>query len=244
MQPGLYEISRFKTTPYVCSYLPAETATLEYRIIVSLSAAVYEQLLARGWRRFGYEFFRPACRSCLKCLSLRVLVQEFEPSQSQRRCLRRNCDLTLVVQPPTVTGAHLDLYNSYHADMHVRRGWSLQTMTEEVYRRTYVDAPGDFAREFLYWNDSKLVGVGLVDLLPSCLSSITFFHDPAYRADALGVFSVLRQLYVARERGLTHQYLGYWINECRSMAYKSNYTPHEILQRYPDDLEQPVWFRA
>jgi arginine-tRNA-protein transferase len=128
--------------------------------------------------------------------------------------------------------------------MHTRRGWPLETMTKAVYRRTYLDAPGDFAREFLYWNDGKLVGLGLADVLPNCLSSISFFHDPAYRADALGVLSVLRQLQFAKEHRLQHQYLGYWISECGSMAYKSQYAPHEILKHYPDDSEQPAWVRA
>ena len=244
MRSDLFEISRFKTVPYVCAYLPAETATLEYRIIAALSSKAYEDLLARGWRRFGYHFFRPVCRTCVKCRSLRVLVDQFEPSQSQRRTFRRNARLELVVQRPTVTEEHLRIYNSYHADMHLRRGWPLEMMTEETYRRSYVDAPGDFAREFLYWKDEKLVGIGLVDVLPTCLSAISFFHDPAYRADALGVFSVLRQLQFARDSGLQHQYLGYWISECGSMAYKSQYAPHEILERYPDDDERPVWVRA
>jgi arginyl-tRNA--protein-N-Asp/Glu arginylyltransferase len=244
MRSDLFEVSRFRTHPYVCAYLPIETATLEYRIIAALSSPAYEGLLARGWRRFGQHFFRPVCRSCVKCRSLRVLVDQFEPSQSQRRTLRRNSHVELVVQRPTVTEEHLRLYNSYRFDMHTRRGWPLETMTKAVYRRTYLDAPGDFAREFLYRTDGKLVGLGLADVLPNWLSSISFFHDPTYRADALGVLSVLRQLRFAKEHRLEHQYLGYWISECRSMAYKSQYAPHEILERYPDDSEQPVWVRA
>ena len=171
-------------------------------------------------------------------------MDEFDLSQSQRRTLRRNRQVDLIVQRPTITADHLRLYNSYHADMHVRRGWPLETITEEIYRRTYVDTPGDFAREFLYWRERKLVGIGLVDVLNTSLSSVSFFHDPVYRGDALGVFSVLRQLQLAREYGLQHHYLGYWIPECRSMAYKSQYTPHEILSRYPSDSEEPIWLRV
>jgi arginine-tRNA-protein transferase len=128
--------------------------------------------------------------------------------------------------------------------MHVRRGWPVQTITENSYRRSFVDAPGDFAREFLYWNGGKLVGVALADVLPHCLSSVTFFHDPAHRRNAPGVFSVLRQLQFAREHAIQQQYLGYWIAECGSMAYKSQYRPHEILERYVDDDEAPMWIRV
>lgn len=244
MRADLIELGRLRTSPFACSYVPGELETLEYRIITSLSAQAFERLLSCGWRRFGYEFFRPVCSSCMKCRGLRVLVNQFKPSQSQRRTLRRNQRLEVIVQRPSVTKRHIDLYNAYHTDMHVRRGWPLQTMSEELYCRTYIDSPGDFAREFLYWDDDRLVGVGLADVLPNCLSSVSFFHDPGYRADALGVFSVLCQQQFARERNLEYQYLGYWIRECGSMAYKAQYGPHEVLERFPADGEKPVWIRS
>jgi arginine-tRNA-protein transferase len=53
----------------------------------------------------------------------------------------------------------------------------------------------------------------------------------------------MRQCQYARRHGLIYQYLGYWIAECPSMAYKSNYRPHEVLARYPADGETPVWER-
>lgn len=238
---GLIELNRFQTLPFDCSYLPGETERLDYRFVAIISADAYAHLLARGWRRFGRALFRPVCPSCAKCRSLRVLVSQFHPSESQRRNLRHNQDLELIVQAPTLTSDHLRVYNNYRLDMHARRGWPVDPMTDTEYRRTYVDNPGDFAREFLFFDKSKLVGVGLADVLPGSLSSISFFHDPAYRRDALGVFAVLKQLQFARDHGLTHHYLGYWISECQSMAYKNQYRPHEILQRFPADHEEPVW---
>ena len=54
-------------------------------------------------------------------------------------------------------------------------------------------------------------------------------------------FSILTQFRYARERGYRYAYLGYWIPENRSMSYKSQYRPHEILTRYPADGESPEW---
>lgn len=244
MKLELIELARFRTPQYECFYLPSETATLDYRIIGALTSHAYEQLLARGWRRFGVEFFRPACVNCVKCRSLRVLVNEFEPSKSQRRTRRTNAHLDLVVQRPSVTTEHLHLFNAYHADMHVRRGWPQQEMTADRYAKTYLAAPGDFTREFLYFDGGTLVAVGLVDVTDDSLSSLYFFHDPARRSSALGVFSLLEELRFARERGLRHHYLGYCVAECQSMAYKAQYRPHEILQHLPGDREEPVWRRA
>ena len=62
---GIDELQRFSTPPYGCLYLPAETASLTYRIIRDLTPQQYNELLRRGWRRFGCEFFRP--RLCAVC---------------------------------------------------------------------------------------------------------------------------------------------------------------------------------
>ncbi len=45
----------------------------------------------------------------------------------------------------------------------------------------------------------------------------------------------------AKQLGLTHQYLGYWVPGSASMDYKAQYRPHKILVRYPADTESPVW---
>ena len=114
---------RFKTQPYACSYLPDRIASLDYRIIQSLEPREYSKLLALGWRRHGLHIFRPACSKCLECKSLRVRIEGFNPSKSQRRILRTNSNVKLVVRKPTITPQHIELFNRYHHDMHLRRSW-------------------------------------------------------------------------------------------------------------------------
>src|SRR5256885_312365 len=86
-----------------------------------------------------------------------------------------------------------------------------------------------------------LVGVGLADITPTALSSVYFFHDPAWRPQSPGVFSILQQLAYAQRHGLRYHYLGYWIAGCPSMAYKAQYRPHELLVGYPPDDVEPTW---
>src|SRR4029453_142606 len=136
------------------------------------------------------------------------------------------------------------LHRAFHEDMHHRRAWPRQTISEARYQETFLAGDNGVAREFLYFDGDQLVGVGLADVVGDSLSSVYFFNDPAWRSQGLGVFSVLQQLRFAQERGLRYQYLGYWIAECQSMAYKSRYRPHEILLRYPADDEEPIWARA
>jgi arginyl-tRNA--protein-N-Asp/Glu arginylyltransferase len=239
----LIEVAHFTTSPYRCSYLPGRTAALTYRILTDLPLDRYDELLRRGWRRFGGEFFRPACPACDQCRSLRLPVSAFTPSRSQRRALRQNTQIQVVVQAPTVSAAHLQLFNAYHADMRRRKGWPFHLTDEDAYRRRFLRGEWAFAREFLYYAGDRLVGVGLADVTATALSSVYFFHDPAWRPRAPGVFSILRQAAYAREQGLRYHYLGYWVAGSPSMAYKAQYRPHELLLGYPADSEEPRWIK-
>ena len=89
--------------PDTCAYLPLETASLRYRVFRELDGRSCEQLFRRGWRRHGRYFFRPECPACVKCRSLRVDVQQFRATKSQRRTIRRNTDVRMIVQRPTVS---------------------------------------------------------------------------------------------------------------------------------------------
>jgi leucyl-tRNA---protein transferase len=237
----LIEAAHFTTPPYRCSYLPGRTAALTYRIMTDLPPHLYDELLRRGWRRFGDEFFRPACPACVQCRSLRLPVGEFIPSRSQRRTLRQNAQIQVVVQAPTVTATHLQLFNAYHADMHRRKGWPFRRTEERAYRQQFLRGEWAFAREFLYYAGDRLLGVGLADVTATALSSVYFFHDPVWRPRAPGVFSILRQAAYARQQGLRYHYLGYWVPGSPSMDYKAQYRPHELLLGYPADTEEPHW---
>jgi len=227
-----------------CSYLPGRTAKMVYRIAYGLSEDRYEQLLSRGWRRFGRTLFRPVCAACQECRSLRVSIPEFKPNKNQRRCVSRNARLIMSVQKPSVSDEHISLYNRFHNDMHDRRQWPTREITEEQYYESFLEGNFSFSREFQYRDNGRLVGLGLVDVTSSVMSSIYFFHDPDYRDDALGTFSIQKEI----EDGVNHRrswlYMGYYIRDCGSMNYKNRFRPFETLRNYVADEEPPVWQRA
>ncbi len=231
----------FRESPRTCGYLPEETASLEYRYLLELTPQSYQEYLERGWRRFGRVVFRPQCPTCTSCRSLRVDVTKFRPSKSQRRCLSRNTDVTLRVQPASVTREHVALFNAYHRDMQVRRGWPEHQITAAEYRAEFADPAISFAWETLYYRGTHLIGVGLVDVLPTGLSSVYFYHDPAWRPNGPGTYSILREVDWARELNNPYLYLGYWIERCPSMSYKAHFMPHELLSSEPRQLEVGDW---
>lgn len=235
---------RFIESPRPCSYLPEETASLEYRFVAGLTADSFGQLLRRGWRRHGMAVFRPRCAACVQCRSLRVPVERFKPSKSQRRIAKKNEGTEIRLSRAGVSPEHIALYNAYHADMHERRGWRPQETTLDEYASAFLAGDAPFAHELQYLVDGRLVGVGLIDLTPAGMSSVYFYHDPALRAAALGVFSMLCEVDLCRRLGIAFLYLGYWIERCPSMAYKADYRPHEVLERYVADHEEPRWIDA
>lgn len=239
--PGPVEHLRLIEQPRPCSYLPAQTASLEYRLITDLGAEDYRRLLTRGWRRHGMQVFRPACPACFECRSLRVDTLRFAPSNSQRRCLKRNSDVQVVTRPPSVSEEHIRLYNAWHADMALRKGWPHARTNAADYARGFLAGRADFAREMLYLRNGSLIGVGLVDLISDGLSSVYFFHDPDWRPLGPGVFSALHEIEYCRSTGRRWWYAGYWIAACPSMAYKADYVPHQLLARHVADDEEPLW---
>ena len=235
------ELVRLVEEPRACSYLPEETAALEYRIVQELGAEEYERLLASGYRRFGSQLFRPECPACDQCVSIRVLVQQFKPSSSFRRIMRKNDGIRIVRQRPTVSEAQLVLYHRYHQFMSEIREWRRDRISRAEYAESFVAGGGDFAWQWLYYDGDDLVGVALMDETADSISLVYFYYDPAWRAASPGTFSVLVQLGYARETGKRYAYPGYWIAANTSMAYKSRFRPFETLVGRPQSSDEPKW---
>lgn len=227
-------------SPSECSYLPGQTACMEYRIARSLTTARYEHLLERGWRRFGTTLFRPKCPSCRECVGLRINITDFKATKSQRRAFNKCDDLTLHVNAPSVTQEHIDLYNLYHQDMHQRRNWRLNETTVSDYFQSFVAGHFPFSREFQYRRNGKLVALGNVDVTGNVMSSIYFIHHPEIRDESPGTVSVLRELEFGRQTGHKWLYMGYYIRDCGSMNYKNRFRPHQLLKEFvPDEALSP-----
>lgn len=224
-----------------CSYLPGRSSKMQYRFAMSLTPERYEHLLERGWRRFGRTLFRPACESCSECQSLRVDLGSFKPTKSQRRNRNKNTDIEVQIGRVGISMEHLDLYNRYHKDMHLRRDWPFREITAEQYFESFVDGEFPFSYEFQYRLKGNLVGLGIVDMTGQVMSSIYFVHDPELRDRALGTLSILREIEAGRSRKHTALYMGYYIAECGSMNYKNRFGPHQILQQYVADDEPTLW---
>jgi arginyl-tRNA--protein-N-Asp/Glu arginylyltransferase len=237
-------LERIVEKPHECPYLADQRASLEVRVMLDVTIDEMDVLLERGWRRFGPIYFRPACTACSECVSIRVLTREFRPSKSQRRAARSCAQLRRVVGPPRVDDERLDLYARWHASREEARGWEPNAQTRERYALEFA-FPHPSAREAAFYDDAKLVGLGLFDTTPRALSAAFFFHDPDYARLSLGTANVLALVDDARDAGREYVYLGYRVEGCASLRYKGSFRPHELLRDRPPSFDGPAsWARS
>ena len=224
---------RYVAPPSTCGYLPDQRWSLEYEMVNAISADEYLLRLQQGWRRFGGMLFRPMCPACQACQSLRVAVAGFRPNRSQRRARKVNAGrVELRVGRPTVSRDKLTLYDRFHAFHATFKGWPMHPAKDAAsYRESFVNNPA-FTEEWCYLLDDRLIGVAYVDRLPSALSAIYYFYDPTYRDLSPGTWNVLCILDDAARHRLPLVYLGYYVPGCRSLSYKANFRPNQIL--WPD----------
>jgi leucyl-tRNA---protein transferase len=223
-----------------CPYLAEKTSTTDYRILTEVTPQEHEAMLIRGWRRFGLQYFRPECVGCMECVSLRIPIESFQPTKSQRRALRKCGHLRINVGAPQVNDERLKLFSTWHSMREQARGWNPSPMNSDEYAATFCP-PNPCAKEMAYYDGKRLVAVGLVDLTPNAASSVYFYYHPDVADLSPGVASVLFEVEWARQKGCTHLYLGYRVSGCPSTAYKSQYGPHELLLDRPGLDEEPVW---
>lgn len=229
---------RFLAPTAQCSYLPDQISRLEYEYVAELSLEEYSARMMEGWRRFGHMLFRPRCEHCSACRSLRVVVDRFQPNRNQRRVRKVNEGaVSLQIGRPRVSSARLNLYRRFHDDRARARGWSERYEDPISYHESFVSNPFP-TEEWCFHLGGKLVGLGVVDALPVGLSAIYFVRDPEYHHRSLGTWNVLCLIDEARRRGVPHLYLGYWVADCPSLAYKANFRPYEIMG--PDGQWHPA----
>ena len=234
------DIIEFSTLQSRCVYLPHKLMKMHYKYIKECPESLNAALVKRGWRRFGHYFSRPGCDGCTACQSLRIDVSKFKPSRSQKRIWKQK-GIRTFVRKPTVSFEHLALYEKYHRYMQKTRGWDYYAVDAESYYDLYVKGFGPFGNEVRYYYEGNLVGIDLIDYLDDGISANYFYYDPDYKHLSLGTYSLLKQIEFARKRELSWIYLGYYVEECRSLRYKAHFKPYQILKNAPSENETPIW---
>ena len=215
----------FATPEHECSYLPDRRATTLFADPrYPKDTRVYSILSRNGFRRSGEHIYRPHCAQCQACIPIRVAVNEFQPSRSQRRAWRTNNDLYTVAREPRLVEEHFELYRTYLNHRH--RGGGMDNPTKEQYMG-FLNSTWSDTVFYEFRMRSTLMAVAVMDHLDDGSSAVYTFFDPRSPARSLGVYTVLWQLHEVKRRGGEWLYLGYLIHASTKMNYKSAYRPQQ-----------------
>jgi hypothetical protein len=71
--------------------------------------------------------------------------------------------------------------------------------------------------------------MGVLDLLPHCVSGVYFLYHSDFEKYHFGKMSAVREAALALEKGYQYYYMGFYIHSCTKMRYKGEYRPQHVL---------------
>lgn len=226
----------FATAPTPCPYV---AGLAEQKLVLELktedAGAFFGELSRAGFRRSHGLAYKPTCKGCNSCVPVRIPVDDFEDTRSLRRIRKRNTDLTAHERPPKATEEQFNLFKRYLTRRHGES--DMAEMGWQDYRAMVEDSPIDSAIIEHRSANGILEAAVLIDLADDSLSAVYSFFDPDQARRSLGVYMVLELVRRAKQLGLSHVYLGYWIAGSATMDYK---------RRFPglEAMEGAVWLPA
>jgi len=217
----------YLSTPAPCPYIEGEE---ERKVFVHLppheAISINDQLSHIGFRRSQNIAYRPACLNCNACQSIRIPVNDYVFSKSDRKTLSKNADLSKRLIETVATEEQFLLLKTYLATRHPDGGMldmsfsDMQAMIEDTLVRSHL---------IEYRKEGQLIATVLIDALSDGLSMVYSFFVPHMESRSLGHFMILDHIRQAKLAGYHYVYLGYFIKDSPKMAYKSRYLPYELL---------------
>jgi len=209
--------------PFECSYLPDR----QEQLLVILDPSCYssnkfESLLGLGFRRSGNQIYRPHCPICSACSSVRVLADEFMPTKSQKRKLNKAKNRFEVKYSQVEREQYYPLYSKYISLRH--QDGSMYPPDKSQFQ-SFLFCSWLTITFIELWDQENLVAVAVTDCMDNAISAIYTFFDPDYEHFSLGTVMILQQLKFAKQQHKQFVYLGYQIDECDKMNYKTQFLP-------------------
>jgi len=157
--------------------------------------------------------------------------------------------LTIELEKSSYSDEKFQLYKRYQVAIHLDDPSSL---SPKGFKRFLVDSPlvdtrsidsGDVStttedghshlnfgtHHQLYRLNGLLIAMGVLDILPTGVSSVYAIYDNDYRHLVLGKYTAIKEIEFCKQHHLPFYYMGFYIHSCEKMRYKSEYMPSDLL---------------
>ena len=187
--------------------------------------ALMDALWASGWRHFGAMFFRysetASGGEVSHVIPLRIDLDRFQASESQRRTLRRNADLKTTLVPAVIGDAERSLFHA-----HASRFRENIPGSPEVFLGSDPASgiPCPIRQLSVTGAGGEIVAASYVAIGKSAWSSIYAMFDPGESRRRLGIATLLWEIVAAREAGCRWLYHGYAHREASHYDYKKGFS--------------------
>ncbi|WP_017445977.1 arginyltransferase [Gayadomonas joobiniege] len=229
------------TESFPCAYLNDQKERLLVAVDDALKdVAHYETLMQLGFRRSKDHIYRPHCERCQACQSIRIPVTRFKPSRSQKRLLKKNQNLMVnFIQAPLSDMKWQQYYQMFSRYIEQRHTDGTMYPPDVEQFNSLLQTDWMLTGFLEVYQNEKLVAVAIVDCMSDSISAVYTFFEPDAAHLSLGTFAILELIRLANVRRLSYLYLGYQVDECRKMNYKTRFLPHQrLIQNHWWDVEK------
>ncbi len=203
-------------------------------LIFSITPEKLDLLLAFGYRHFGNLFFRDEVdfrteNLTYNILPLRIFLENFHLSKSQKKTKQKNQDLTHYFEPLNITPEIEELFFNHRRRFQENIPKSLFTFLGGETNPTEVV-------QCIVRDGEKLVAASFLDLGKYSTSSIYGMFDLEYSKRRLGIYTMLLEIEYSIQLNKIYYYPGYAYKESSFYDYKKTFYGLEYL-----DWEKRKW---
>ena len=225
-KPSFEKIQFYTTTEYNCSYIDKMAAqSLVVTPYKSINQNIFQDLIEKGFRRSGQYIYKPNCKSCTACIPIRLPVQKFLFSKTQKRIYKKHGYFKVREASLAFNQKHFDLYLKYQNKRHSYINNDQNNLDD--YNDFLIKS--NVKSKFIeFWDGDLLKIVSIVDIVSDGISAVYTFYDPHDEKVSYGTYSIIWLINWCKAQQLKYMYLGYWIGECNKMKYKTNFKPYKL----------------
>lgn len=192
-----------------------------------MSAEQYDHLLAQAWRHYAAQFsrynFGDHNGEVFRVLPLRVRLEDFSLSRSQRRVLKRSGDLSFLIGEIALRPSIFQLFERHRQRFSFRPP---ESIFQHIHRVAGIPRP---TMQLTISLGAQPIAASFFDCGRHSVSSSYTCFSPELTSRSLGILSILKIIEWAKAEGMTYYYPGYAYEEKSFYDYKKRIGALEVF---------------